>query len=362
MTPAAQASQSLAYDTRELERLKHSASDHADNGVRATAEKFEGMFIRQMLSSMREAMPESDLIDSDSMDTYREMLDSQLSNNLAGKGFGLADKIADALAAQAGRGPEGGSATQRPGIAQADVQALKPSASLDSIQAQRELAAQQPVTATDGAPKVSSEPDNRLVSSAPGPVINMGSSAPATDRSDMPTHVADFLERFQGPAESAAGQTGLSRELILAQAALETGWGRHESQTADGSPTYNVFNIKATGWDGRSAQVATHEFVDGERQATQDGFRAYDSYEQAFDDYARLINGNARYAAAGQAPTDRAAAEALQSGGYATDPAYADKLVAVAESLPELGDSAGDPRMQERGPLVDMDTQRASLI
>lgn len=362
MTAAAQASQSLAYDTRELERLKHSASERADNGVRATAEKFEGMFIRQMLSSMRDAMPESDLIDSNSMDTYREMLDSQLSNDLAGKGFGLADKIADALAEQAGRGPGGESATQRPHIAQADVQALKPSASLDSIQAQRELAAQQSAMATDGAPKASSEPVNRIVSSASGPMVDMGPSAPATDRSDMPTHVADFLERFQGPAESAADQTGLSRELILAQAALETGWGRHESQTNDGSPTYNVFNIKATNWGGQSAQVTTHEFVDGERYATQDGFRAYNSYEQAFDDYARLINDNARYAAAGQATTDRAAAEALQSGGYATDPAYADKLVAVAESLPDLGDSAVDPRLQERGPLVDLDSQRPPLI
>jgi len=123
-------------------------------------------------------------------------------------------------------------------------------------------------------------------------------------------------------------------QFMVGQAALESGWGKHEIRTADGGTSHNLFGVKAgRGWNGPSVEKTTTEFVNGVAQKTTAKFRVYSSYGEAFKDYAKLIGGNPRYAGVlSQAQDARGFARGLQQAGYATDPAYADKLVRVINS------------------------------
>ena len=128
----------------------------------------------------------------------------------------------------------------------------------------------------------------------------------------------------------ASEQSGVHAKLILSQAALESGWGKREILREDGSTTHNIFGIKAgSGWKGEVAHVMTTEYVDGKPRKVKEPFRAYGSYEEAFADYAKLVGRNKRYAEVLEAPTAEVAAKRIQKAGYATDPAYADKLISI---------------------------------
>ena len=163
-------------------------------------------------------------------------------------------------------------------------------------------------------------------------------------------HIQTFLSQLAAPAQAASQRTGVPAELILAQAALETGWGRHQIVTADGRNSHNLFGIKAgSRWQGPTTAITTHEYIDGQRARVRDSFRVYESYEAAFTDYGRLISGQPRYAAVGTAPSAEQAARELQAGGYATDPAYADKLIKIMGRFgPAVADVRGAP-----GPLIE---------
>ncbi|MBK1618368.1 flagellar assembly peptidoglycan hydrolase FlgJ [Lamprobacter modestohalophilus] len=175
---------------------------------------------------------------------------------------------------------------------------------------------------------------------------NLGAMTTADVR-DQPAHVQAFLQPLVAPAQAASRKTGVPAELILAQAALETGWGRHQIRTDDGRNSHNLFGIKAgRHWQGATAAVTTHEYYNGQRTRIKDQFRVYDSYEAAFTDYGRLISRSPRYAAVGTAPTAEQAARALQAGGYATDPAYADKLIKIMGHFDAVAAEA------KRSPLI----------
>jgi flagellar protein FlgJ len=140
-------------------------------------------------------------------------------------------------------------------------------------------------------------------------------------------------------ALQASQATGVSAPLMMGQAALESGWGRREIRLPDGSNSYNLFGIKATGnWNGKVAAVTTTEYQNGVPHKQVEKFRAYGSYAEAFNDYANMLGNNPRYAAVvqnGQGASG--AAQALQRAGYATDPNYADKLVKVMGRINTLG-------------------------
>ena len=139
-------------------------------------------------------------------------------------------------------------------------------------------------------------------------------------------------------AEEAARSLGVPAHFIVGQAALETGWGKHEIKGADGSNSRNLFGIKAGGnWTGKTVDVVTTEYYNGVPRKIVDKFRAYDSYADSFRDYAKLIGGNSRYAAAAQAGADVGLfARGLVKGGYATDPRYAAKLTQVIQHAQQL--------------------------
>ncbi|WP_423821828.1 flagellar assembly peptidoglycan hydrolase FlgJ [Salinisphaera sp. SPP-AMP-43] len=350
-------SSAFALDVNAVSKLKYSANKHDGQGVHKAAQQFEAMFIKQMLSSMRDAIPKSDLLgDSSANKQYQDMMDGQWSQTLAKRGMGLADMLTQQLTGQSGGASAAAASAAAPDqvatIAKADPKPLAASDSLAAIQAQREAAAASKPSAAgdamrDGGP---------LVASRGAPILSLG-AAGASDAplDDAAGYVRDFVDRLGTAADGAASKTGLSSRLILAQAALETGWGRHETTTESGQPSHNVFNIKSTGWDGASTEITTHEFAQGAMQRTRAGFRVYDSYEQAFDDYARLINDSPRYAPARDADSPEAAARALQAGGYATDPNYADKLVSVMDRIP--ASQRGGLFADSAGAVVDLNAQ-----
>jgi flagellar protein FlgJ len=150
-------------------------------------------------------------------------------------------------------------------------------------------------------------------------------AAPPADGVDK---AQTFMKRMLEPAKAASRATGLPPAFILGQAALESGWGSREPRLANGAPSYNLFGIKAgSGWRGATVEAASTEYVNGQPRRRMERFRAYGSYEEAFSDYARLLTQSGRYNAALSQKNDPAQfARAIQRAGYATDPAYADKL------------------------------------
>ncbi|MDP3223713.1 MAG: flagellar assembly peptidoglycan hydrolase FlgJ, partial [Rubrivivax sp.] len=162
------------------------------------------------------------------------------------------------------------------------------------------------------------------------------------------TGAAGFVPQHSAAAQEAERATGIPASFMVSQAALETGWGRKEIRHADGSPSFNLFGIKATGnWKGPVAEITTTEFINGKAQKVVAKFRAYGSYAESFADYARLMTKSPRYQAAVGSVTQGAAAEGrvergalfaqgLQKAGYATDPAYADKLTRVINTTLRL--------------------------
>jgi flagellar protein FlgJ len=144
-----------------------------------------------------------------------------------------------------------------------------------------------------------------------------------------------FIDKMMPHADAASRSSGIPAQFIVAQAALETGWGRAEPRGADGQPSYNIFGIKAgSHWTGPTVDATTTEYVDGVAQKRTERFRAYGSHAEAFEDYANLIAGNPRYAAVLGTRDPAAFAQGLARAGYATDPAYAEKLIRIINTLP----------------------------
>jgi len=262
-----------ANDFRQFAALRRGAEAHDPKTLREVARQFESIFTKMMLTSMRQASFGDPLLGSDQADMYQGMMDDQLSVQLsAGRGLGLAEMLVRQLQTGAGA-PASGNA-----------------------------------------------------------------SAPAGGNTVSPAQQRKFIEGMLPQATAAARELGVDPRAIVAQAALETGWGTH--QPADpthgaSNPSHNLFGIKAGGdWRGDSVQSATTEFIAGSAAPESAQFRAYGSVAENVADYVRVIRDNPRYAAAlGTGADVRAFANALQSGGYATDPEYANKLVTIFEKM-----------------------------
>lgn len=167
-----------------------------------------------------------------------------------------------------------------------------------------------------------------------------GLAAPVDGMSATPATEAQqqaFMDEILPLARQAGARLGVAPEVLAAQAALETGWGAKPIRQADGSPSHNLFGIKAGGgWQGEVVQAMTTEVEQGQPVARREAFRRYDGPAQSFNDLAQLISSSPRYQAAVGTGSDALAyGQALQRGGYATDPAYADKLARVAARIQE---------------------------
>ncbi len=308
-------SQINALDPNTLSGLRRLSKENSPEATREAAKQFEALFLQQVLKSMRDASPKNSMFDSEESRMYQSMLDQQMSLQLAtrGGGMGLARVIERQLSAsrEVVTPPEGG-------------------VSLDaSIRRGFDAAVAASPTAT--APSASGAAMPAAKTAAPLPATGPASLAPAS-LPNMPagTGPRAFVDKVWPQAVEASRVTGIPARFLVAQAALETGWGKYELKSADGSPSHNLFNIKAgRRWTGDTVSTATTEYSNGVPTRENARFRAYGSYAESFQDYARLIRNNPRYAGVAGQDDAVAFARGLQSAGYATDPLYADKLARI---------------------------------
>ena len=275
-----------ANDFKQFAALRR-ADANDPKALREVARQFESIFTKMMLDSMRSASFGDPMFGSDQADMYQDMMDDQMAIQLSsGRGIGLADM----LIRQLGQGAGAVSGARTAADAAAAVHSSRTSGS-----------------AQPEGPAVDDEQRRR------------------------------FVEHILPQARVAAAQLGVDERSVIAQAALETGWGTSQPRD-DAGASNNLFGIKAgANWNGRSVRSDTSEFTAGIAGRERAAFRAYGNVAESMNDYVRLISDSPRYAAALNTGTDvRAFAHALQRGGYATDPQYADKLVAVAAKLGSL--------------------------
>ena len=276
----------LAADARSLNALKYEAGQNGAQAAKEAAKQFESLFMRELIKSMREATMKSGLMDGAQGDLGTDLLDQQLSVSMSGVPGGLSEAIARQLSRQMGG---------------ADTSLSVPS-----------------------------------TLSLPGVTSRSTAATPPVATGPLPKGRDGFVQSLSATAERVAQDSGIPASFMLGQAGHETGWGKSEIKAADGSNSFNLFGIKAgKGWTGKVAEITTTEYINGTPRKVVAKFRAYDSYEDSFRDYARLINNSPRYdKAQATARTGSAVAYAseLQKAGYATDPEYARKLSGAINS------------------------------
>jgi peptidoglycan hydrolase FlgJ len=305
----------MSSDTKALTGLRGTAARDPKAAIKEAAKQFESLFMQELMKSMRKATQSSGLMDNAGTQMGTDMLDDQFALKMSGQPGGLGSVIERQLQRQMG-----GTLENKSGLKPQAVSALPPAAA---------------------------------------------ATAPTASASmTVKERQLDFVQRNTASARAAEAQTGIPASFMVAQAAHESGWGKREIRNADGSSSNNLFGIKAgASWTGPVAEVTTTEYVGGKAHKVVAKFRSYESADASFRDYAKLMKESPRYAGvvAGVAPKvtegvqlaaytpnanfaggDTSAANAskfargLQRAGYATDPAYADKLTRVINSTLRL--------------------------
>ena len=266
-------------DAHGLDALRLQAKQNPNQALSQVSKQFEAVFMEMMLKSMRDATPQDGPFDSEQTKMYTSMLDQQIAQTLAKKGIGLADIMTRQLS--------------RSTVAQH----VNPPA----------------------APQIS------RATLPQGGVLDAASAVAGSAGG------ADFISKMLPHAREAARRTGIPAKFMLGQAALETGWGKHEIKSANGRPSHNLFGIKADKhWKGPVVTAPTTEYVNGMPRKVYQNFRAYHSYAESFQDYAHMLAHDPRYASVVASGHDAAGfAQGLQTAGYATDPHYSDKLMRI---------------------------------
>jgi len=318
-------------DIQGLETLKSGARNDDPKALRAVAQQFESMFISLIMKSMRDAtdVMESDLENSYQTKFYRDMYDQQMSLSVSQNGgFGLADVLYEQLLAS--QNPV------RPDLYNIDVKGLEDSirpiipfhkldtrtqSMIDSLTTASESA---DMLDTDLLATTTAENENDLQANV---IIKDG-------KAEVFKSPSDFIETLLPIAQKVTKGSNLDPQLLVAQAALETGWGKYVIEGSGGKSSFNFFGIKADQrWSGDSAMTTTHEFIDGRKLVVNEPFRAYQSAEESFTDYVKFISESPRYQQAVSAAAEpEKYAQALQQAGYATDPNYADKIIRIKNS------------------------------
>ncbi|MGE0859238.1 MAG: flagellar assembly peptidoglycan hydrolase FlgJ [Gammaproteobacteria bacterium] len=296
-----------SVDFTRFSRMRTAAHKDQDATMQKVADEFEAMFAETMLKAARAAETGDGLLDSSETGTYRELLDGQLAQSLAQtQDFGFESMLKQQFA-----GVLKGLEKQ-----QAAAEATSPSGRaalrmLSSVESP--LPGGVPVTAPRAPDSIFGAPNARA------------------DAGDIDARKQAFLDEISPIAASAASDLGVAPRALMAQAALESGWGRHVIRMPDGSSSHNYFGIKASGdWRGATVRIPTTEYINGRAVTVQASFRAYPDAQSAFRDYVDFIGQNPRYrealahgANAGQY------ARHLERAGYATDPNYANKIMAI---------------------------------
>ena len=320
-------SSKLAIDAKSIDDLHLMSKQNPDEALQKVAQQFEALFMNMLLKSMREATPKDGLFDSQQTQFFTQMYDQQLAQHISTKGIGVADMMVQQLT-RTNHSPD-----SKTSISQTD-------AILSTIQSVNNSS-----LITDGHPNDKSKqlwlntqtssnatvPSNKFISPVDELIANAQIGNTQSNRSL--NHSTDFIDKLLPHAKTASLSTGIPPHFMLAQAALESGWGKHEIRHADNRPSYNLFGIKAgANWKGDVIETVTTEYVNGVPQKMVEKFRAYNSYAEGFNDYAKLLLDNPRYAKVLKSNDAATFANGLQRAGYATDPLYADKIIRILNS------------------------------
>ena len=296
--------------------------------IEKAARELETQFAHMLIKSMRSASF-GDPLGGDNT-TYRDMYDQQLAKELAkGRGLGLAPMIMQQLERSMGTG-------SAPTAPDAPLPLPSTNAAPAGLPLSSPAAAPMPLTADGGlalAPSHSGVSMTALPAASLAPPLAPADTTVVCDPAaplDCSSPEA-FVRSVWPHARKAAEELGVPAKALVAQAALETGWGRRLVGTGGDVTSHNLFGIKAgRSWDGARVSSATHEYVVGVRVSERANFRAYGSTAESFADYARLLQGSRYASARGTGDDVHRFASALQSAGYATDPSYAAKISAIA--------------------------------
>lgn len=308
------AAKASALDFQGFSALRRVSRERAEQGAALVARQFEGIILQTMLRTMRQGLPGDPLLSSAGSRMYRDLFDQQLALRLSeSKSVGIADLLLEQLRRSGALGGEEGGA--KAGACGGAAEGLVTDVPKRGL-----------------FPSVSGRPEGPVLDGA-GESVGSGSSPVPAEFTRTGTQ-EDFIRAVRPHAVRAAREIGVDPDVLVAQAALESGWGRSTMRRADGSNAHNLFGIKATpSWQGDVVTVSTLEYEGGIAVRRQAAFRAYGSYGESFQDYATLVRDNPRYARALEFASDpRAYMRELQAAGYATDPAYADKVLGIWQS------------------------------
>ncbi len=321
-----------------LNSLRAAAASKDPAAIDATAKQFEGLFAQQLMKTMRDASGSDAMFPGDSK-TYRDLYDREVANKLAqGKGLGMQAMLRKSL----GGKPDATSTTsaaptRNAGMSLAQYQRHMPPQHVSSTTATTStIPVKAATTPTNTVKPTAPVAAQRLpsVSNVHTPSQGSGRTQPlaaaatpsATAAPNRPFSQEEFVAQVWPHAQRAAAALGVAPEALVAQAALESGWGKHVSGDN------NLFGIKAgSSWSGATKSLSTNEFSNGQMHKETASFRSYASIGDSFDDYVNMLKNSPRYASALKAGYDTTRfAGALQKAGYATDPNYAMKISSIA--------------------------------
>ncbi|THB70700.1 MAG: flagellar assembly peptidoglycan hydrolase FlgJ [Gammaproteobacteria bacterium] len=314
------------FDYGALKELKRDTVEGKNEAIKTVAREFESMFVQQVLKSMRDASMGDDLFGSNAEDQYRDLFDKQISIDISsggGKGFGIAAMIEKQIMQQHGLGKHdpNGKLKFDPvtyfGAPKGYAITRNQSSELETgdrsqLSAMKKIDGNNVVCNNRGLPDISEKGGKRELFASPD----------------------EFVKELLPQAKKAAEELGVDPKVLVAQAALETGWGKHVIHQDNGDKGFNFFGIKShRDWNGDAVKVPTLEFESGVAKRKVDSFRVYESAEQSFSDYIDFLKSNPRYRQALQNSDDPDKfTSGLQDAGYATDPEYAEKIMRVYNS------------------------------
>ena len=353
-------------DLNRLNQFK--VGGDTEQNIRKVAQEFESLFMNEMLKAMRSAnaaFGEGNFMNSNESKTYQDMHDQQLAVTLSkeGRGIGLADVLVRQMSKikQPSSRPNPFAQVEQPAVASAESKADKVASSEGfrddvALLNRRRLAVPGKLADRLLAGIVPSAAEGKTLAgndwipaqandAAKAPALSLANSDALTGRRIAQPPLAPGKAAFSSPqefvatmlpmAEAAAEKIGVDPRYLVAQAALETGWGKSIIRTRDGDSSHNLFGIKSHGsWEGESARVLTTEYKGGKAVKEAASFRAYDSYAQSFDDYVSFLQNNGRYEKAlSSTENPERFVKELQQAGYATDPHYARKISQIARKM-----------------------------
>ena len=321
----------LFTDLAQLSSLKSKAGTDGDAALKEVAQQFEQMFMNMMLQSMRQAnqaFAEDSPFNSSETQFFQDMLDQQVSLDLSTKGHGIG--LADVIVRQLSQNAQAVSdrVSETVGDISAQTQQQTEMVLRRAYDAAAQVAASAVLSRAVEKPE-SSDALTKLQADIDAAINQFTSELESADLPDRFESPREFVEKLLPIAERVAPELGVDPRVLLAQSALETGWGRHiTTDPAAGKNSFNLFNIKAGGgWDGDTVSVNTLEYRGGVPEQERAAFRAYGSYAESFRDYVNLLKGSSRYQLAlEQADNPVSYLRELQEAGYATDPEYAAKI------------------------------------